>query len=77
MRGDEEVNSWSVALLLIHYAEVIKRGGTAYVLVQRGFPHVALNVAKSKRELKQSIAYVKLKRMTFNQWALKIKRGSQ
>lgn len=78
MRGDEKATSLLVAYRLAFYQECHK--GSAYVLVQRGFPRLVLDVAGSKEELRGKILVVASGRKTFKQWCRDVghhARGSE
>ncbi len=60
------------SFLVRHLAFYSKRGG--YVMVQHGFPNIALAVGESKQAVKDKIYTVALGLESFKQWARKAKR---
>jgi hypothetical protein len=67
--GREMATSLKMAYRLAFYN---LRGKPFYVMVQHGFPNLALQVDKSKLEIQRSIVEVHAKWSTFRKWQGKI-----
>lgn len=64
--GREKADTARVALRLTFYQ---LRGRPYYVMVQRGFPNLAIEAGRSKHELKRTPFQVAFGRMKFRAWA--------
>jgi hypothetical protein len=69
--GREKAESLRIAFRLAFYQEM---GRPFYVMVQRGWPNLAIAVGKSKRELKRTPIGVRLKKMSYRTWSRHIQR---
>lgn len=73
MRPTDRADDLRTAMRLAFYSGRT----TAFVLVQRGFPHSVLAVGKSRRDIQQSILVVMMGRKKFKQWARDVKHKAQ
>lgn len=71
--GKEHTSSWRVAFRLAFYQE---SGRPYYVMVQRGWPNMAIEVGASKREVQQKPLLVAFGRISFRIWAKTIRKES-
>ena len=69
--GREKAESMRIAFRLAYYQTLRK---PYVVMVQKGFPDIAIEVASSKRELKDKPLVVAMKTMSFREWAKRIQR---
>jgi hypothetical protein len=67
--GTEKAASFIVAFRLAFYK---LRGKPYYVMVQRGFPQLAIECGPSKREVASKPAVVQFGIKTFKQWSKEI-----
>lgn len=72
MNGNETADDFRTAVRLAFYDDRRKKGKSAYVMVQRGFPNFCMQVGGQKRELKNNPISVALKKQSFKQWAKSI-----
>jgi len=72
--GSERSESFRIAFRLAFYQEL---GKPFYVLVQRGFPNLAIEVGSSKRDVMRKHHLVRMKRCTFRAWANAIQKFSR
>lgn len=71
--GREKTVSWRMAIRLAAYQI---KGKPFYVMVQRGFPNLVIDVARHKRELQRSPVFVAAGRQTFREWAKSIQKSA-
>jgi hypothetical protein len=71
LSGNEKANDLITSYRLAFYFSL--RPQKAYVLVQRGFPNIALAVGATKRDVKRTVAVVGFKVKSFKQWANEVK----
>lgn len=69
--GKEKSEDFRIALRLAFY-QMLER--PFFVMVQHGFPNLAIEVGASKKEIMKSILVVFLKQKTFKEWTKTIKR---
>jgi hypothetical protein len=69
--GREKSTSFRIALQLAFYQYI---GRPHYVMVQRGFPNLAICVGRSKRDVQSQPLTVAVGRETFREWAQRVKR---
>ena len=67
--GSEMAESLRIAFRLAYYQ---LRGKPFFVMVQRGFPNLAIEVGASKREVQQQPLSVNIGRLSFKQWAKQV-----
>lgn len=72
--GKERSKSFRGAMRLAFYQELKK---PFYVMVQRGFPNLVIGVGSSRYAIEQGILPIWEKRMSFKEWAQRIKRRAQ
>ncbi|MCA9013275.1 MAG: hypothetical protein KDB01_26180 [Planctomycetaceae bacterium] len=70
--GREVAEGFASAFRLAFYQTLCPR--RYYVMVQRGFPNVAIGVGRSKREVQQEPCLVSLRAYSFREWAKMIQR---
>lgn len=64
--GREKAETMRIAFRLAFYQSL---GKPFYVMVQHGFPNLAIDAGPSKREVKQSPVLVRFGRKTFRRWS--------
>jgi len=69
--GKEMSSSWVIAYRLAFYRMLKK---PFYVMVQHGFPNLAMAVGKTKRDVQRSPLPVAVKRKSFRRWANAVQR---
>lgn len=69
--GRERCEHWRMRIRLSHYQAI---GKPFYVMVQRGFPNLIIDIGRNKRELRRGPLMVAVGRMTFRQWAKQVQR---
>ena len=72
--GSERSESMRIAFRLAFYQE---RGKPFYVLVQRGFPNLAIEVGSSKRDVMSKPCPVAFHSFTFRAWANAIQKHAR
>ena len=72
--GRERAETWRMAFRLAFYRG---RKRPFYVMVQRGFPHLAIERGESRQAIKDSILVVHLRDMSFTQWTRRIGRHAR
>jgi len=75
MNGKEKANDLFTAYRLAFYQELyLKKGNKCFVMVQRGFPNLAIAVGASRKDVKKSIFIICAKRISFKKWTTETKR---
>lgn len=69
--GREKADSLKMTFRLAFYQSL---GKPFYVLVQRGFPNLAIAVHRSRFEIARGVLVVHAKRMTFRTWTFRLQR---
>jgi hypothetical protein len=64
--GREKSSSFREAFRLAFYQSL---GRPFYVMVQHGFPTLAIAVGPSRHDIQQSILVVRMRRKTFPEWS--------
>ncbi|HWL09769.1 MAG TPA: hypothetical protein VNQ76_15285 [Planctomicrobium sp.] len=72
--GREKSESFRIAIRLAYYQMRRRR---FYVMVQHGFPNLAIEVGASKREVQQKPLPVACGKMKFKEWAKLIQRKAR
>lgn len=72
--GKEKAESMRVAMRLVYYK---MRGLPFYVMVQRGFPNLAIEAGPSKRYVQRIPVVVVMGRQSFREWSKIIQRGAR
>lgn len=68
-RPGDKTENFAIAFRMAFYLE---QGRPFYVMVQRGFPRLVIEVGASKRDVQRKPVLVKFGRSTFRQWAKRI-----
>ena len=71
--GKEKSETLRMAFRLAFYQSI---GQPFYVLVQRGFKNLVIDVGSSKKHIEKNIFTVAIKRNTFKQWTFRIQKNA-